>query len=176
MQLIDPSARPPIVPNRRLLIESFGCLAAHLVKRYRHWSLDEADMFQTAMVAVINAIDRYDPSIGVPLGAYVTLSIKWELGSQIKKIVREDLRAGRLPDDVRETDAELGDDSDYEDLRTAIGNLPSRERAILTSCFGLDGRTAERPIDVGKRYQCTGETIGDTNTRSLRTLRRALSA
>lgn len=161
--------------DRRLMIESFSCLAHHLVKRYRHWSLDQADVFQMAMIAVIQAVDDFDPARKVPLGAYVTNKVKWKLGIELER-ARKDSHATRTyPFDVVDPDSvRAGDDND--DLWDAIERLPKRDQAILISCFGLDGQAPRRKAHLATELGCTGPTVGNSTRRSIKTMRAQLSA
>jgi RNA polymerase sigma factor (sigma-70 family) len=158
------------------LIESFASIAHHLVKRYAHWSLEKEDIFQIAMLAVIKAIDGYEASLGVPLGAHVALRIKYELGHEVAKAVRLNREHGLMPFVLDGKTAAAGDNDDHAELWDAIDLLPKHDRAILISCFGLAGRPAKTLVEISKSQDCIAPTIGDSTRRSIRTLRAALSA
>jgi RNA polymerase sigma factor (sigma-70 family) len=156
-------------PSRAEMIESFAWIARHVVRHYRHWSLDQEDIFQTAMLAVIQAIDDYDAKRGIPLGAYITNKVRWKLGIEIERAQLQ------TRPDTRPTPAN-DDDDDHAELWAAIDQLPTRDRAILIGTFGLDGTAPVKRPELGRRHGRGLSAISRSTVRSKNTLRQALSA
>jgi RNA polymerase sigma factor (sigma-70 family) len=87
-----PDLTPTEEPTRDDLIVSFRALAKHIARKYRHWSLDPADLAQTAVLGVITAVDSYAAvPLGPTLAQYVACRIKWACADAVKK-ARSDTR------------------------------------------------------------------------------------
>jgi RNA polymerase sigma factor (sigma-70 family) len=163
--------------DRRKLIESFACIAHHLMGRYRHWSLDEEDVFQVAMVAIIEAIDSFDPSKGVPLGAHVTMRVKFELSDELRRTGRQARYSNPLPREIADqADAGPDLDAEHEELWDEIDKLPFRDQSILISAFGLDGQAPRTRTILALELGRPRRDVGNSTIRSISTLRTALSA
>ncbi len=67
--------------------------ARNLAYRYSHGSESFEDLTQIAHLALIKAVDRYDPARGIPFGGYATPTILGEL----KRHFRDRASAIRLP-------------------------------------------------------------------------------
>jgi RNA polymerase sigma-B factor len=68
----DPAIREELV-NRNL------GLAKRLARRYRGASESFDDLLQVASLALVNAVDRYDPARGIPFSAFASPTILGEL-------------------------------------------------------------------------------------------------
>ena len=138
-----------VSPTRHELIDSFASLAHHLVRRYQHWSLDQEDFFQEAMLAAIRAIDDFRVDRKVPLGADVTHKIRWAIGHQLERANRQAQTSGPRYHDRADV---AGDDDDIQDeLWDAVEALPARDQAILIGFFGLDAKGAKTRAQLGAR-------------------------
>jgi RNA polymerase sigma-B factor len=82
----DPAAREELI--RRYLE-----YARKLAYRYSHGSESFEDLTQVAHLALVKAVDRYDPSRGIPFAGYATPTILGEL----KRHFRDRANAIRLP-------------------------------------------------------------------------------
>jgi RNA polymerase sigma-B factor len=124
--------------EREALILRHASLVRSIARRYAGRGMTHDDLLQTGYLGLIQAVDRYDPSRGVPLRAYAARTIEgeimhlfrdrgWavhvprplqELGRRVKT-TREDLshRLGRNPT-VEELAAELKET--VEDVAAAI--------------------------------------------------------
>jgi RNA polymerase primary sigma factor len=61
---------------RRRLIEAYLGLVAAIARRYARWGVPLEDLVQEGAVALIQAIDHYDPGRGMQLSTYVTWWVK----------------------------------------------------------------------------------------------------
>jgi RNA polymerase sigma factor (sigma-70 family) len=162
--------------KRQLLIESFVCLAHQVTRRYRHRSLERDDIFQIAMLAVIEAVDTYDPSIGPPLGAYVATRIRWAWGEELKRLERHCRSTGALVGDVADESCAAEDAEDHTELWDAIETLPVVDQSILVRTFGLDDYPVATTRKLGLFVGVSRQTISNSRVRSIESLRVALSA
>jgi RNA polymerase sigma factor (sigma-70 family) len=161
-------------PTRAQLIESFCLLARKLARKFGHWSLDFEDLTQMAMVAVMRAVDEYNPTMGVELSSYVYKRIVWSLSDEIDRATRQTRRIGPLEFDPSERSHD-SDDDDHSDLWRAIDELPDRDRSMLISQYGLEGPIA-KPAAIARAAGRSRAGLYVARDRSLKTLRVALSA
>jgi RNA polymerase sigma-B factor len=173
--------------EREALIMRHAPLVRSIARRYAGRGMAHDDLLQTGYLGLIQAVDRYDPTRGVPLRAYAARTIEgeimhlfrdrgWavhvprplqELGRRVKA-AREDLahRLGRNP-----TVAELAKELDEtpEDIEAAI----DARRAYSAEPL-LDGSSDENDQGAGEQAL---EVIDDGFDRALdrEALRRAIS-
>ncbi len=150
--------------EREALILRHTSLVRSIARRYAGRGMAHDDLLQTGYLGLIQAVDRYDASRGVPLRAYAARTIEgeimhlfrdrgWavhvprplqELGRRVKA-AREDMahRLGRNPT-VPELAAELGES--VEDIEAAI----DARRAYSAEPL-LDGSADENESGAGER-------------------------
>ncbi len=88
----------PDEDRERIILDHMG-LADRLASRYRNNpNTTPEDLRQTARVALIGAVDRYDPSRGIPFVAFVITTIVGEL----KRYLRDATWSVRIPRSVKE--------------------------------------------------------------------------
>ena len=84
--------------DREMLVERFLPLARSLATRYTARGEPFDDIFQVASLALVKAIDRYDPSRGGAFSSYAVPTIVGE----IKRHFRDRTWAVRVPRDLQE--------------------------------------------------------------------------
>ena len=136
--------------DRRRLVEDNVALAHHLVRRFARSQGPNQDLVQTAMVGLVEAANRFDPSYGVPFAAFATKTIVGELkrhrrdtGWNVHVARRTKELALRLPGAVR---ALLHDDAAYDAMANAVNP------------YG-DGRAAQRTVDALGHYFGDGPPV-----------------
>jgi RNA polymerase sigma-B factor len=98
---------------REALIEHFLPLARSLARRYRRSSESIEDLIQVASLGLVKAIDRYDPSRGVPFAGYAVPTILGEL----RRHFRDASWAVHVPRGVQERALEVEDARELLSLR-----------------------------------------------------------
>ena len=78
--------------QRNALVERYMGLAAHIAKRYGRVGTDD-DIRQVAMVGLVKAVDRFDPTYGVAFAAFAGSTIEGEL----KRYLRDQTWVVRVP-------------------------------------------------------------------------------
>jgi RNA polymerase sigma factor FliA len=180
--------------SRGALIERYADLAVGIARCMRIPSAslaDRDDVSSAAMIGLISAVDRFDPSRGVPFEAYAALRIRGAVVDEIRH-VDERGRADRRPqgaelavslDVLLDTGKHQGpavDDGfteryEQEDLKTriqdALGRLPARQREVIARYYGdeLTLREAGAKMGVSEARAC------QLHGRAIQNLRRDLS-
>jgi RNA polymerase sigma-B factor len=107
----EPALRDELVRRHRGLAES-------IARRFRGRGEHE-DLAQVASLALVKAVDRYDPGRGVPFAAFASTTIVGEL----KRHLRDTVWAVRVPRTLQETGLEVG--RAVEALTQRLGRSPT---------------------------------------------------
>jgi RNA polymerase primary sigma factor len=87
---------------RRRLIESYVGLVAAIARRYARWGVPLEDLFQEGALALVQAVDHYDPGRGMRLSTYVT----WWVKQAIRRAAMAQLHTVRIPERLWERTGE----------------------------------------------------------------------
>jgi len=125
---------------RDQLVEMFMPLAEYLARRFRGRGEAIEDLTQVAMIGLIKAIDRFDPSREVQFTTYATATVVGEL----KRHFRDKGWALRVPRRLQETGLHVG--RVVSELYQDLGRSPTvgeiAERTGLTEEEVLEGMEA----------------------------------
>jgi len=127
-------------------------LARHLARRFAGTQGPNQDLVQAAMVGLVEAANRFDPSYGVPFAAFATKTIVGELkrhrrdtGWNVHVGRRTKELALRLPATVRALSEQLGRSPTPDEIADRLG-------VSVEACLeAMDARTADRPIVDARR-------------------------
>jgi RNA polymerase sigma-B factor len=128
----------------RLVSENIG-LARRLAHRFAHRGQSYDDLAQVASIALINAVDRYDPGRNVAFSTFATGTIIGEL----KRHFRDRGWAVRAPRRVQELYLELGALS--ETLGHRLGRSPTV--AELAGAAGCSEEAIMEAMEAGQGYR-----------------------
>lgn len=129
---------------RNELVEQNMGLAAHIAKRYaRNESGD--DIRQVAMLGLVKAVDRFDPTIGTPFGSFAGLTIEGE----IKRHFRDRSWTVRVPRSAKELHAAIRRGSD--EMAQRLGRSPTVEELAEELVISRDD--VLRGLSAGAAYQ-----------------------
>lgn len=92
-ELFDEYTKSHDVGIRNILIERYLYIAEIAAKKFVGRGVDYEDLFQVASLALVKAIDRFDPERGIKFSSYATPSLIGE----IKNYFRDSSRVMRLP-------------------------------------------------------------------------------
>lgn len=106
---------------REALVCRFLPMARRLAWRYRRGGEPLDDLVQVASVALVKALERFDPGRGVPFSGYAVPTIVGEL----KRHLRDTRWAAYVPQRMRERVLEV--DRAAESLRRVLGRSPTVE-------------------------------------------------
>ena len=112
------------------------------------------DLVQEGMLAMIGAVDRFDPDRDLKFATYACHRIR---GQMLNMLERSERRAPvPVPDEWLEVDPAPGDE-DWLDVAESIGRLRGREAEVVSALFfeGKDPRAVadEQHMDVSHVYR-----------------------
>ncbi len=161
---------------RAALVESFAPLAEYFAARYRDRGVEQEDLRQVAQLALVKAVDRFDPDLGVQFSTFAGRTIDGEL----KRHFRDRSWAVRVPRSLQELSREIRTLVDR--LSTELGRAPTVNE--LAEASGHDHETILEALDVQRAHDASsldrpasqdepglslGESLGDIDERFERT-------
>lgn len=105
--------------TRNLIVEEHMGLAVHIAKRFHAGAGRDDDIEQVAMLALVKAVDRFDPDHGVPFSAFAGRTIEGE----IKRHFRDATWAVKVPRGAKELHVLVRRAND--ELSTRLGRSPT---------------------------------------------------
>lgn len=139
-ELFEELARTGSVEVRNELVESFAPLAEYFANRYRKRGADHEDLRQVAHLALVRAVDRFDPEVGVAFSTFAGRTIDGEL----KRHFRDKSWAVRVPRSLQEAALEVRNAAD----QLAVENGRPATVDDLVERTGLDAETVLQALDV----------------------------
>jgi RNA polymerase sigma-B factor len=152
-RLLARYARDRKQADREQLAARFEPLARSMATRYAHTSEPLDDLLQVARLALIKAIDRYDPDRGT---AFSSLAVPTILG-ELRRHLRDHSWPVHVPRELQELTQKLG---------IATAKLVSR--------LGRQPTTAELAEELGTDIETVLEARGAARAHSLESLDRPL--
>ena len=120
------------------------------------------DMVQEGMLALINAVDRFDPTREFRFSTYAYHRIR---GQMLNMLDRSERRAPvPVPDEWLSVDApETDDNEEWMDVADSIAKLRGREAEVVSALF-FEGKepkdiAAEKKLDVSHVYRLRRSAI-----------------
>lgn len=104
---------------REGLVERYIPLARRLARRYQHSGEELDDLYQVASLALLKAIDRFDPDRGSDFSSYAVPTILGE----VKRHFRDHTWAVHVPRDLQERTLKVS--GAIEELGKSLGRAPS---------------------------------------------------
>lgn len=146
---------------RSRLVEDHLGLAHHLARRFGNRGENLDDLVQVASVALIHAVDRFDPERGFEFSTFATRTILGEL----KRHFRDKGWAVRAPRRIQEL---------YLELNTAAGDLVHElgRPATIGELAARTGSTEEavlEALEAGQGYRSTSIDAPDDREGTLAT-------
>jgi len=168
---------------RDALVERFMPLARSLARRYDRSGEPMDDLVQVAALALVKAIDRYDPSQGCAFSSFAVPTIVGELKRHFRDrtwMVRPPRELQELTLRVQTAISRLAHDLDraptVAELAAAVG---ADEEQILEALQARSGRAAvslQAPAGGGDETHALQDTLGSTEDGFARAESRAVLA
>jgi RNA polymerase sigma-B factor len=130
--------------TRNKLVEHYLYLAEILSKKYVGRGVDYDDLYQVASMALLLAVDRFDPTKGFAFTSFATPTIIGE----IKRYFRDKSWAVKVPRRVKDLSVRLV--SAREDLQARNGRPPTV--AELSNYTGADEEDILEAMESGHTY------------------------
>ncbi len=130
---------------RNRIVESYAPLAEFFANRYRDRGVESDDLRQVAQLALIQAVDRFDPSFANQFSTFAGRTIDGEL----KRYFRDRTWAVGVPRGLKELSVEMRHLTDR--LSIELGRSPTV--ADLAAASGHDGDDILAALDVGGAYR-----------------------
>jgi RNA polymerase sigma-B factor len=106
---------------RNAVVESAQPIADAVARRYLRRGESFDDLRQVGCMALIGAVERYDPSYGVPFAAFAAISVS----GQLKRHFRDSMWWVRVPRRLQELNANLA--IGIEHLEHRLGRSPTAD-------------------------------------------------
>jgi len=140
--------------NRNAVAESYFALAEFFAARYRNRGVEPEDLRQVAKMALVRAVDRFDPDLGVQFSTFAGRAIDGEL----KRHFRDKTWALRVPRSLQERSATVRQGSDELSLRN--GRSPTIDE--LAQHLKLEADEVIEALDVQRSYSATSLDLSVT--------------
>ena len=130
--------RAPSAQTRETLVRRYRRLVGHVVRRHANGREPWDDLFQVGCLALLRAIDRYDPDRGISFASFAVPTIEGELRHHFRdrswtvrptRAMLED--APRVEAARTSLVAELGREPDVAEIARAVDRTPEAVRAAL---------------------------------------------
>ena len=143
---------------KQTLIEHNLRLVVFIARRFESTGVNLEDLISIGTIGLIKAVGTYRREKNIKLATYASRCIENEILMHIRKIANQKVEISLdepinmdydgnelLLSDILGTDEDMilrpmEDDVDLRILRQAVGELPEREREIVTMRFGLYGQ------------------------------------
>lgn len=133
------------VEVRDAIVESHLGLAHHLARRFAHRGEPYDDLYQVTCMALVNAVERFDPDRGAKFTSFAVPSMVGEL----KRHFRDKGWSVRAPRRVQELYLEIG--HQVEELTHKLGRSPTV--AEIAESIGEPHASVLEAIEAGRMYR-----------------------
>lgn len=124
-QLLRQYRASPTLARRNAVVESAQPIADAVARRYLRRGESFDDLRQVGCLALIGAVERYDPSYGVPFAAFAAISVS----GQLKRHFRDSAWWVRVPRRLQEMNANLA--TGIEQLEHRLGRSPTADELAM---------------------------------------------
>ena len=177
---------------KQRLIEHNLRLVVFIARRFENTGINLEDLISIGTIGLIKAIGTYRRDKNIKLATYSSRCIENEILMYIRKIANQKTEISLdepinmdydgnelLLSDILGTEEDMilrpmEDDVDLRLLRTAVAELPQREREIVIMRFGLEGRQEMTQKEVAAYMGISQSYISRLEKRIMLKLRREL--
>ena len=147
---------------RNRIVEEHMGLAVHIAKRYNVRAGRDDDIEQVAMLALVKAVDRFDPSVGVPFAAFAGRTIEGE----IKRHFRDATWSIKVPRGAKELHLSVRRAGD--ELSSKLGRSPSVAEVATHLELSEDDVITGLSVGEARRVESIDPPAGDEGVSSAR--------
>lgn len=147
-EALEPSLEAAPGPDEQArLVESHLGLAKSLARRFVNRGESYEDLVQVASLALVKAVQRFDPNRGVAFSTFATVTVIGEL----KRHLRDKCWSVRAPRRLQQLVADLAKAT--EELSQELGRSPTIHELAI-ACSADDGDVLEA-MEAGRNYRST---------------------
>ncbi len=106
---------------RNQIVEAYLYIVDILIKKYLNKGVEYDDLYQVGALALVNAVDRFDPDRGFEFSSFATPTILGE----IKKYFRDKVWSLKVPRRIKEISIKIPEAQ--EKLTDKLGRIPTPE-------------------------------------------------
>ena len=157
-ELFDAYKQNPTVENRNAIVEKNLYMVDILIRKYLGKGVDYDDLYQVGALALVSAVERFDPSKGFEFSSFATPTILGE----IKKYFRDKQWSLKVPRRLKEIAAKVQEVSDQfysENQRTPtvqeIGEITGFTQEQIIEA--MEGGRAYGTYSLDKTFEDAGE-------------------
>jgi len=161
-ELFDEFVRTGKRRTRNRIVEEHMGLAIHIAKRYSARAGRDDDIEQVAMVALVKAVDRFDPSVGVPFASFAGRTIEGE----IKRHFRDATWSVKVPRGAKELHLAVRRGSD--ELSARLGRSPTVPEVAAHLRVSDDDVITGLSVSEARRVESIDPPTGDDGVTSER--------
>jgi RNA polymerase sigma-B factor len=132
---------------RERLVTGFLPLANHLARRYSQRGVPTEDLVQVAALGLVQAIDRYDPSLGHNFLAFAIPTMQGE----VRRYFRDRTWSMRVPRRLRELHIQIGNVT--RDLSQQLGRAPRPSE--IAAHLGISTDEVLEGLEAGTAYSAS---------------------
>ena len=175
---------------RQHLVEHNLRLVVYISRRFENTGTGLEDLISIGTIGLIKAIGTFDPDKKIKLATYASRCIENEILMHIRKISNQRTEVSLdepinmdcdgnelLLSDVLGTEEDmilrpLEDDVDLTVLRSALSQLPGREKEIVVMRYGLEGRKELTQKEVAERMGISQSYISRLEKKIMQRLKK----
>lgn len=177
---------------RNKIVEANIPFIYYIVKGYPT-NTPKDDLVHEGVIGMIEAVDRFDSSMGVKFLTFAVWYIKKRIcryiedksdvvrvSSNLRTKMYKSGNAPKYTSDVTFFSSDRTDDDDLDDkkisdiIKNAIKKLPAQNATIINQLYGLLNDTPTNLRSVGSNLGLSGEWVRQINKSTLKTLKRSL--
>lgn len=134
----------PTIANRNKLVEDHLYMVEILIRKYLGKGVEYDDLYQVGALALVSAVERFDPDKGFEFSSFATPTILGE----IKKYFRDKQWSLKVPRRLKEISAKVQDAK--EKLSTELGKNPTIQE--IAQFTGLSDEQIIEAMEGAKAY------------------------
>ncbi len=134
----------PTIANRNKLVEDHLYMVEILIRKYLGKGIEYDDLYQVGALALVSAVERFDPDKGFEFSSFATPTILGE----IKKYFRDKQWSLKVPRRLKEISAKVQDAK--EKLSTELGKNPTIQE--IAQFTGLSDEQIIEAMEGAKAY------------------------